>query len=76
MKSFVDRLQELNEHLPLRTVPLEIKAFTPVQKRLNSERTQSTVNQQSAIEAWQREIYDRFDSSARAQSITDVALRL
>ncbi len=34
MKRFVDRLQEIDENLPLRTVPLEIQEFSPVRSRL------------------------------------------
>src|SRR5436309_1024093 len=35
MARFVDRLQELDAHLPLRMVPLEIREFTPVKSRQN-----------------------------------------
>jgi uncharacterized Fe-S cluster-containing radical SAM superfamily protein len=74
MARFVDRLQQLDENLPLRTVPLEIKAFTPVTARLDADREASMTYQWLAIEAWQQELSDRFDSAARSLAITEVPL--
>src|SRR5207253_443263 len=56
MKCFVDRLQAISEQLPLRTVPLEIDVYRPVDRRLNAVRTASLRNQWDAIAAWQEEI--------------------
>src|SRR6266849_2900922 len=41
MPQFVDRLQAIDENLPLRTVPLEIQTFTPVLERLDSIRLET-----------------------------------
>ena len=72
---FVDSLQAIDENLPLRTVPLEVGVFTPVEKRLTPERRESLVIQHHALDAWRRELESRFASDARAQSICDVPLR-
>lgn len=75
MRRFVDELQKLNENLPLRTVPLQVEVFTPVQKRLNAEKKQALENQWRAVEAWQKELENRFPSEARSRCIADVPLR-
>jgi uncharacterized Fe-S cluster-containing radical SAM superfamily protein len=75
MRCFVDALQKLNENLPLRTVPLQVEVFTPVQKRLNEEKKQALKYQWLALEAWQKEMENRFSSEHRAINITDVPLK-
>jgi uncharacterized Fe-S cluster-containing radical SAM superfamily protein len=45
MTRFVDRLQEVDRNLPLRTVPLEIQTFTPVKGRLD-DTTQAALKNQ------------------------------
>lgn len=72
---FMDRLQSLDENLPLRTVPLEVEVFTPVQNRLDEVKRQALKNQWIAVEAWQREMERRFRSEDRALNIADVPLR-
>jgi hypothetical protein len=74
IQHFMDRLQSLNEYLPLRTVPLEVEIFTPVQKRLDEIKRQALKNQWIAVEAWQRELECRFSSEDRARNIADVPL--
>ncbi|MGD9979499.1 MAG: radical SAM protein [Hyphomonadaceae bacterium] len=73
----VDRLQALDENLPLRVVPLRIQVYTPVTKRLFSdgEREKSMVIQETAIAAWNREINARFDAALRSTDIVDVQLK-
>lgn len=73
---FVDRLQLLAENLPLRTIPLEIQAFTPVQSRLNDSRQMSLAHQWVAIESWKRELQNRFGSAGETSNIVDVSLNL
>ena len=75
MKAFFDRLQGVHENLPLRTVPLEIRTFTPVQSRMTRVHERAIENQRRAIDAWQREIDDRFSSAQRSLPITQVPLR-
>ncbi|MEI9941993.1 MAG: hypothetical protein WDO69_32670 [Pseudomonadota bacterium] len=76
MKRFVDRLQELDPNLPLRTVPLKVGAFGVVKKRLsvNDARYAAIEHQKAAIEAWKTEIDARFSSEERACPINEVTL--
>lgn len=71
---FVDRLQQIHENLPLRTVPLEIQEFTPTLKRLDESRRTALQNQWRAIEMWQRELEGRFSSFLRELPITSVPM--
>jgi uncharacterized Fe-S cluster-containing radical SAM superfamily protein len=71
---FVDRLQAVATNLPLRTVPLEIREFTPVVGRMDDLKRQAMENQQPAIEAWSLELERRFSSVDRARPIVDVEL--
>lgn len=75
MSRFVDRLQTLDENLPLRTVPLEIKLFTPTRNRLDDARMEALEHQRVAVEAWCAELELRFPSVLRDLSIADVPLR-
>ena len=75
IKRFVDRLQEIDENVPLRTVPLEIRLFTPVVSRLNKIYKQALKNQWLAVEAWQKELETRFTSAHRSLNITEVFFR-
>jgi uncharacterized Fe-S cluster-containing radical SAM superfamily protein len=78
MPRFVDRLQELDPNLPLRTVPLEIRPFTPLeeQRHLSADDMQAAMrNQRTAVESWNDELAQRFSPSARSRAITDVPLR-
>jgi hypothetical protein len=75
MRRFVDRLQMLDQNLPLRTVPLQIQQFTPVKERLNHTTFEALQNQQIAIEAWLQELETRYSSEERACNIADIPLR-
>jgi uncharacterized Fe-S cluster-containing radical SAM superfamily protein len=75
MARFVDRLQELDEHLPLRLVPLEIREFTPVKSRQNELTQAALTHQHLAVEAWQKELEGRYSSVQRALSMVDIPLR-
>ena len=75
MPVFVDRLQTLDEHLPLRMIPLEIQVFTPVKPRLTAPVKEALTNQRMAIEAWHKELEKRYSSAQRALSIADISLR-
>lgn len=71
---FVDRLQEVHPNLPLRTIPLEIQMFTPVQHRLNEVKKEALKNQWLAVEAWNKELENRYSVAERNLSICDVRL--
>jgi organic radical activating enzyme len=62
---FVDRLQAIDEYLPLRTVPLEVQVFTPTAQRMSQARETAIENQWRVLEAWEREVATRFPISIR-----------
>lgn len=74
VKRFVDRLQGIRENLPLRTVPLEVKVFTPVIGRVQEVHEQAMRNQQHAVFAWNNELEKRFSSQLRSLAICDVPI--
>ena len=75
MNAFVDRLQDIDANLPLRTVPLEISVFTPVASRMTEAHRRALLIQQEAVAAWNEELARRFTDADRSVAITDVALR-
>lgn len=74
MARFVDRLQALDPMLPLRTVPLQVGVFTPVRPRLTVLREEALTLQRDALDAFRREVEQRFSSAERALNIADVPL--
>lgn len=74
MSAFVDRLQALHPNLPLRTVPLEVRVFTPVRGRMDDARRAAIENQYDAVRAWQEQLAARFGSRAVERTVTDVQL--
>ena len=72
IRIFFDRLQMIDENLPLRTVPLKIQVFTPVKSRLNLLANEALENQLIAVEYWNREIMARFSDEMRLKNITEV----
>lgn len=72
---FVDRLQRIHELLPLRTVPLEIRMYTPVESRgVKPEMTKAMNVQYDAVSAWDDVLTSRFTQKEREMSICDVRL--
>ena len=71
---FLDRLQRIDEYLPLRTVPLEIRMFSPVRRRLDLQKTTSLDNQWRAVELFKRELAQRFTGEMRELPIASVPL--
>jgi uncharacterized Fe-S cluster-containing radical SAM superfamily protein len=76
IKRFFDSLQEIHEFLPLRIIPLEIKAFNPVKPRMNESHRNAIENQYRVVEYWAKEIENRFSSEHRTLNITDVMIQL
>lgn len=74
VRLFVDRLQNVHEKLPLRTVPLEIQVFSPVQSRLRQGQKLALWNQRLAVEAWNWELSERFTWEERNAPITSISL--
>jgi uncharacterized Fe-S cluster-containing radical SAM superfamily protein len=75
MARFVDRLQKVDENLPLRTVPLEIRVFTPVKMRIRAVESEALEVQAVAIEAWQSELSRRYSHEEQKQNVAHVPLR-
>ena len=75
MRIFVDKLQSLHPNLPLRTVPLEIRVFAPVRRRLGVESNDALEIQHAAVEAWNKELEERYTQEERDAAITDVDLK-
>ena len=76
VRYFIDDLQQLSEFLPLRTVPLEIKEFTPlIDRGITDDQRLSLDGQRSAINVWNVEIERRFSLEMRRTGIADVRLR-
>jgi uncharacterized Fe-S cluster-containing radical SAM superfamily protein len=75
MRAFVDRLQGVDEALPLRTVPLEVRVFTPVRSRLDGEKGIVIESQKDVVEVWLEELGRRFSEADRRQLICDIPLR-
>ena len=73
IKWFIDKLQWLHPNLPLRTVPLEIQIFTPVLRRIGVEAKKSLEIQNTAVEAWNLEIEERYSLNERTSPIAEVA---
>jgi uncharacterized Fe-S cluster-containing radical SAM superfamily protein len=72
MSLFVDALQDrIDPIFPLRTVPLRISVFTPTKSRLGPEQKLALDLQKVAIEAWNKEISQRFPAEVRERKITE-----
>jgi uncharacterized Fe-S cluster-containing radical SAM superfamily protein len=70
-----DRLQVLDPNLPLRIIPLEIRAFSPMELRMKDRHQASLKVQTLAITAWNDNMARRFDPAACATDISSVLLR-
>ena len=74
MALFVDRLQALDANLPLRTVPLKIQIYTPVESRITDIHHKAMQHQHIAIEMWKAELARRFSAQELRQHIAEVRL--
>lgn len=74
VRRFCDKLQAIHPNLPLRTVPLEIRSFTPLRERMSAMPAVVETVQKAAIEAWMREMEQRFSSESRLGNICDVSI--
>ena len=74
VSAFFDRLQRIHENLPLRTIPLEVQTFSPVEGRLTAKRSVAMRNQYVAMEHWKKEIAARFTSEERGRRISEISL--
>jgi uncharacterized Fe-S cluster-containing radical SAM superfamily protein len=74
MRRFVDRLQAISPKLPLRVVPLEVRAFAPVHERMGADHHRSLEVQWSAIRCWNAELELRFSTELRREPIYAIPL--
>jgi uncharacterized Fe-S cluster-containing radical SAM superfamily protein len=74
MTNFCDRLQAIRPNLPLRVVPLEIRAFTPTKLRMNAEHERALRLQHIAVERWRTELQRRFAPELLNSPIYEVLL--
>jgi len=74
IRNFVDRLQTISPNLPLRVLPLEVRAFAPVHERMKEDHHRSIEVQWSAIRCWNAELARRFPIDLRQQPIYEVSL--
>lgn len=75
MERFVDRLQSIHTNLPLRTVPLKIKAYSPTQRRLKSDHARAMEFQNVVHACWIQQLQKRFPSELLKTEITDIPVR-
>jgi uncharacterized Fe-S cluster-containing radical SAM superfamily protein len=72
---FADRLQAIDENLPLRLVPLRVDAFTPTTARLNHSRMLAMRLQEEVVGAWSTTLDRLFPAGMRELRINHVPLR-
>lgn len=71
MSTFLDRLQSIDESLPLRCVPLKVLEWGPVTRRMTMKHHEALGLQHVALGAWLEEIATRFPGAHPA--IEDVS---
>lgn len=71
---FLDKIQKINELLPLRIVPLEIKMYTPVDSRITDELKDMIKGQYIALDIWKSELQKRFTNIQLNEKITEIKL--
>ena len=74
IERFVDRLQQVQINLPLRTIPLEVQIYGPVKSRMNGERREALQIQYEAVEIWKDVLQQRFSSELRTLPVTEISL--
>ena len=70
----LDKLQKIDEMLPLRTVPLQILEFLPMKDRMNEVFRDMIQGQYKALEVWQKELQRRFSQVQLHLPITEITL--
>ena len=72
---FLDNLQRIHHYLPLRTIPLEIKRFTPTKERFEEKMHNALINQYEVIKYWDEELSRRFNSKERNSKIFEINIK-
>jgi uncharacterized Fe-S cluster-containing radical SAM superfamily protein len=76
ISKFIDDLQRVHPLLPLRTIPLKIRPFSVTETRLNLMREGALAEQERAIEFWEDELRNRFDSDTISLPYESIPLKL
>jgi uncharacterized Fe-S cluster-containing radical SAM superfamily protein len=71
---FLDRIQKVHELLPLRTVPLKLFKYTPVEMRMDSKYADMFNGQLKAVDIWKTEIQKRFSTNLLNTPISEISL--
>lgn len=74
MRDFVDRLQEVDPMLPLRTIPLEVRPYSSLTERVGNDGAPWMEFQYEAAAAWEHELVSRYTESELAAAYEDVPL--
>lgn len=74
MRSFIDRLQDIHERLPLRLVPLRIENYGVVSPRLKDVHLRALAIQEQAIIAWNEELRRRFTACELSAPMPTISL--
>ena len=76
--NLMDRLARIDERLPLRVIPLEIRPFAPTvereARRRDAPHAVSKAVQDAAIQVWRSELERRFTTQERETSIVEIGL--
>lgn len=72
---FFDKVQLIDEMLPLRIVPLHIYEFTPVISRMTDVFSDMMAGQYKALQVWEKELANRFTAEQLKLPITEVAYK-
>ena len=72
VERFFERLRAIDENLPLRVVPLEIKSFSPTQRRMNPLRESALAVQYQALSVWLRKLDEQYPGPLRKLPICSV----
>lgn len=75
ISTFIDRLQEIHPNLPLRTIPLEIKPYTAMVSRMNSDQEKSLDEQTKAYCYWWEELTERYSTSELEKPYDEILLK-
>ena len=66
IRRLFDRLSEIDEHVLLRAVPLQVQVFTPTQPRVKVPQESAIDFQDELVVAWMDELHARFESTELA----------
>lgn len=73
---FLDRVQALDDLLPLRILPLRIsKIFTPISSRITKEQLEMFDRQYLGLAIWKEELIKRFSTEQLLLPITEIKLK-